>query len=104
LDEQEEDGVKEHGRTSLSNAFSQLESSMVGPFLQTGSAREVLGRIAALNAEVGKAALSSPELLSRLKVLQVGINDVTRAVKNGDENDAKIALAEARAVLEELFP
>jgi hypothetical protein len=102
LDEEVEDGGKEHAKASLAKAFSELEASIAEPFLQTGSVRRVLERIAALNAEVGKAA-SSPELLSRLKVFQLRINDITLAVKKGDENEARTASAEAKAVMEGIF-
>jgi hypothetical protein len=103
LDEKVEDGEKEHSMASVAKAFSELEASIAEPFLQMGSVRRVLGRIADLNAEVGKSASSSPQLLSRLKVFQLRINDVTLAVKKGEENEARIALAEARAVMEGLF-
>lgn len=86
--------------TRLAEAFGAVESSISGTFPQSPSdAWTVLGQIAILNTELGKAAASHPQYLPELRALQFKFNEITRSVKKGKSREAKTALAEARRML-----
>lgn len=85
----------------LYDLFSRVETSVSSMEAGAMAPEEVLHRIFLLNNEIGRLARAGPEENARMKVLQLWVNHVTSAVKQGRKREAVVALGAVKSAMAE---
>ena len=84
----------------LLKAFSSVESSLTWRRPEDG--RRTLRLVLALNQEIGRLAKRRPEVGAEARELQKRVNVLTLATKAGRNDDALLALEDAKEALSAL--